>query len=135
MTDMRAAPASGLTRRQLACLDFIRACHLAHGVAPSLAEICAHLGLRSKSAAHRLVIALEARGAVTRLPGRNRSLMPVARNAITVDLPRELDAAVRALAVQAGVTPAAVLIEAARDGLSAFRSRSASRETSAGKAA
>jgi SOS-response transcriptional repressor LexA len=135
MTDTRAAAATGLTRKQLACLDFIRACHLAHGVAPSFAEICTHLRLRSKSSAHRLVIALEARGAVSRVPGRQRSLMPVARNAITVDLPRELDAAVRALAAQAGVTPAAVLIEAARDGLSAFRSRSASRETSAGQAA
>jgi repressor LexA len=106
---------TGLTRRQLACLDFIRGCHLAHGVAPSFVEICTALRLRSTSSAHRLVVSLEARGAVTRLRGRKRSVVPVARNAVTVDLPPDLERHVQDLARRAGTTPAAVIIACLRD--------------------
>lgn len=71
-----------LTKSQRKCLLFIQDYLHAHGgVAPSFNDITAALNLRSKSHAHKLLKALEERGAIRRLPFRARAmevLQPVA---------------------------------------------------------
>lgn len=44
------------------------------GVAPSYVEVAATVGCAGKSSAHRLVIALEERGFIRRLPHKARSI-------------------------------------------------------------
>lgn len=120
----------GLTRKQRAALDFIRAFCLEHGAAPSFAEIADGLRLKSKSSVHRIVRALEARGHVERRRGQARSLAPVQLNALTLELPADIAHAVRVLARRGGTTAEAVIVEAVRDALAdALRSPFASRET------
>ena len=112
---------AGLTRRQREALDFICGFRLECGAAPTYAEIAAHLGLKTRQSAHRLVRRLEARGAVTRRRGQVRSLAPVLRNAITLELPPPLERAVRVVAQRACTTPEAVIIEAVYERFAGFR--------------
>ncbi len=64
----------GLTDRQLALLGFIKSYVAQHGgVAPTYEEMAAAQGIR-KSGAHRLVLCLEERGYVRRLPLRDRAI-------------------------------------------------------------
>jgi repressor LexA len=64
----------GLTRQQADCLRYITSCIDAVGMAPSYSEMQRYLGIGSRSGAHRIVKALEERGAVRRLPGRARAI-------------------------------------------------------------
>jgi SOS-response transcriptional repressor LexA len=114
---MGPAPTAGLTRRQRETLDFICGFCVECGAAPTYAEIAAHLGLKTRQSAHRLVCRLKARGAVTCRRGQPRSLAPVLRNAITLELPPDLDRAVRVLAQRSRTTPEAVVIEAVHERL------------------
>ena len=61
-----------MTPRQAELLSFLR--ERAGDVPPSFAEMCAHLGTRSKSVVHRLIIGLEERGEIDRLPNRARAI-------------------------------------------------------------
>ena len=63
-----------LTRKQLELLDFIRVRMDVDGVPPSFDEMKEALDLRSKSGIHRLIMALEERGFIRRLPNRARAL-------------------------------------------------------------
>lgn len=63
-----------LTDRQQAILDFIREKVAADGAPPSLAEIAAAFGFPHRSAAHKHVQALEAKGALSLLPGKARGI-------------------------------------------------------------
>lgn len=67
----------GLTPRQKDCRDFILNHTEKHGSAPTYQEICEGLGLRSKSQVTWLIGRLEERGAVVRLPFRQRTLRVV----------------------------------------------------------
>ncbi|MBI5693372.1 MAG: repressor LexA [Verrucomicrobia bacterium] len=67
-----------LTDRQQQVLDFIHAHHRQHGVAPVLREIQAHFGLASPFGIKRHVDALIAKGALRRLEGKARGLLPPA---------------------------------------------------------
>ncbi len=67
----------GLTPRQQECRDFIDTYTREHRSAPSYDDICQGLGLGSKSQVAWLVKGLEERGAVVRLPYRQRSLRVV----------------------------------------------------------
>jgi SOS-response transcriptional repressor LexA len=65
----------GLTKRQSMTLDFIRAFDRQHGYAPSYREIADAIGLKGRSGVHRLIVALEERGFITRgTPYRARSI-------------------------------------------------------------
>ena len=64
----------GLTARQTLVLDFIRFYVASHGFAPTIEEIQHHLGNKSKSGAHRIVLALEERGAIRRLAYKTRAI-------------------------------------------------------------
>jgi SOS-response transcriptional repressor LexA len=60
-----------MTARQAQLLEFIRSYQAAHGGAsPSLGEMAAAMGFKSKSAATRVLRLLEAQGRVRRPPGR-----------------------------------------------------------------
>jgi len=63
-----------LTRKQLEVLLFINERLKEEGVPPSFEEMKEALNLHSKSGIHRLILALEERGFVRRLPNRARAL-------------------------------------------------------------
>ena len=63
-----------LTRKQLDLLRFIQQRMQECGVPPSFDEMKDALDLRSKSGIHRLIMALEERGFIRRLPNRARAL-------------------------------------------------------------
>ena len=63
-----------LTRKQSELLRFINERLKEAGVPPSFDEMKDALDLRSKSGIHRLIIALEERGFIRRLPNRARAL-------------------------------------------------------------
>lgn len=56
-----------------AALEFVRK-RVAMGEAPTFDEIRKHLGLQSKSGVHRVMVALEERGHIRRLPHRPRAI-------------------------------------------------------------
>src|SRR6516225_9227858 len=63
-----------LTRKQFELLRFIHERLKETGVPPSFDEMKDALDLRSKSGIHRLIMALEERGFIRRLPNRARAL-------------------------------------------------------------
>lgn len=63
-----------LTKKQAELLRFIHERLQEQGVPPSFDEMKEALDLRSKSGIHRLIIALEERGFIRRLPNRARAL-------------------------------------------------------------
>ncbi len=63
-----------LTRKQHDLLRFIHARLREAGVPPSFDEMKEALDLRSKSGIHRLILALEERGFIRRLPNRARAI-------------------------------------------------------------
>ena len=63
-----------LTAKQHELLHFIQERLDASGISPSFEEMKEALGLKSKSGIHRLIIALEERGFLRRLPNRARAL-------------------------------------------------------------
>lgn len=107
--------AMGLTRAQSACLDFIRRRLQETGVPPSYEEMKRHLKPRSKSGIHRLVTALEERGAITRLRGRARAIRPAeSGDGFRLALPAELEFRLRLLAEASGKTPEGVAVDLLR---------------------
>jgi repressor LexA len=69
-------PPEALTERQQQVLDFVQAHHRQHGVAPSIREIQAHFGLASPFGVQRHLDALTEKGALRRLDGKARGLLP-----------------------------------------------------------
>ena len=67
-----------LTRKQYELLIFINKYLNEQGVSPSFDEMKDALGLRSKSGIHRLMMGLEERGFIRRLPHRARALEELA---------------------------------------------------------
>ena len=63
-----------LTRKQLELLLFIKERLKEEGVPPSFEEMKMALDLQSKSGVHRLIVALEERGFIKRMPNRARAL-------------------------------------------------------------
>lgn len=63
-----------LTRKQIELLRFIDVKLRESGVPPSFDEMKEALDLKSKSGIHRLILALEERGFIRRLPNRARAL-------------------------------------------------------------
>lgn len=70
---VRADEPDGLTMRQLETWKYIRKYIDDFGVSPSFAQIAEEVGM-SKSNAHRIITALENRGAIEREVGHARSI-------------------------------------------------------------
>ena len=67
----------GLTSHQSELLNFIRS-RLSHcEIAPSFDEMKDAVGLKSKSGIHRIIVALERKGSIRRLPGMARAIQLV----------------------------------------------------------
>lgn len=64
-----------LTKRQRACLDALIAYKVRTGIMPTVEELRSALGLSSKSAAARLLLRLEHRGAIKRAHGCRRAIV------------------------------------------------------------
>ena len=64
----------GLTPRQRACLDAVRAFQAEHGMMPTLEELKVLLGLKSRSNVSGLLDRLVQRGAIKRIRGRARAI-------------------------------------------------------------
>src|SRR5690349_16752693 len=69
-----------LTDRQQAILDFVNAQVEAEGMPPTLAEIARAFGFNQTRAAHKHLLALEAKGHLTLLPGKARGIRLHGRN-------------------------------------------------------
>jgi len=68
-----------LTKKQLVLLQFIDDNTSKSGISPSFDEMKEALNLKSKSGIHRLIVALEERGFLRRLPHRARALEVIKR--------------------------------------------------------
>ena len=65
---------ASVTPKQLECARFIHGFIEMRGFSPSYENIAAALGLKSKSGVNRLVLALEGRGWLTRMPYQARTM-------------------------------------------------------------
>jgi len=72
--DSRTPSGAGLTRRQRDLLVYLRRYIKTNGFAPSFDEMKDAIGLASKSGIHRMVLGLEERGYIARLPDRARAI-------------------------------------------------------------
>ena len=63
-----------MTERQQRVYEFIKSRISATGRAPSYDEICAHLQIASKSNVHGIILSLEERGLISRLPNKARAI-------------------------------------------------------------
>lgn len=64
----------GLTPSQKACLEALRAHRAESGVMPTMEELGRELGLSSRGAVRRLLVALEKRGVIKRTTRRARAI-------------------------------------------------------------
>lgn len=62
-----------LTPRQQSVLDFIRVHQRDESMAPTVREICAHLGLKGPAGVHRILNVLIDKGCLSTTPGKKRS--------------------------------------------------------------
>jgi repressor LexA len=69
-----------MTPRQSQLLSYIETYIEIIGNSPSYDELREALGLKAKSAIHRMVLALEAQGKIRRTVGRHRSIETVPQN-------------------------------------------------------
>ena len=64
---------SDLTPRQRSVLEYIIAFQQEHRMAPTVREICAHLGLSGPAGIHRILSVLKDKGYILAEPGKKRS--------------------------------------------------------------
>jgi SOS-response transcriptional repressor LexA len=64
----------GLTVVQQNCFDFLRSYRDERGVMPSFREVGDHLGIKSMSRVHYLMVALEGRGVIRRIAAKARAI-------------------------------------------------------------
>jgi repressor LexA len=81
------APGSyaGLTAMQAELLSYLRSRENGGQITPSYDEMSVAVGLATKSGIHRLIVALQARGYITRIPGASRSIQCTHRPATATE--------------------------------------------------
>jgi repressor LexA len=90
-----------LTRKQLELLLFINSRLKEEGVPPSFEEMKEALNLQSKSGVHRLIVALEERGFLKRMPNRARALE-------VIKLPDSHSPSIAGRGAKGGFTPSVI---------------------------
>ena len=94
---------NGLTPRQVECLDAVRDLS-SQGIGPTVGEVRDRLGLASTSGAHRMLLALKARGYVDWRPREARSLRIIEADVSPAALEQLSDGTLRkAAAIIAGI--------------------------------
>jgi len=122
-----------LTRKQAALLAFIREFRATHdNRSPTVDEIREGMGFKSKGSVHGALKRMRARGAITWKTHVANSIQLVPENAVRLDIPSDMMGHINHLASIAGVSADAVILEAIRDGLSAY-SKSAPKVSRDGK--
>lgn len=105
----------GLTGKQKRLLDFLRARLQHDGVSPSYDEIKSFLAVGSKNTVHRLVVQLESRGYLRRIPGHYRAIELIDQASDPIDVARDALARVGAPATSSNLDKVAgALAEAKR---------------------
>lgn len=118
---------TALTRRQHAALSCIEGYLAEHLHAPTIRTLGSRLNIGA-GAAHRLVVELERRGAVTRDRHRHNGIAIVRDVHSRLDfLPPDIAIQVHELAVLAKCPDTDVVAEAVRDGIRMFREHSRKR--------
>lgn len=101
----------GMTEKQQIAFEAIRSyAAKAPGGCPSYQEMAEFMGLRSKSGVYRVVLALEERGLVRRIPGRARAIEIVTDS--EVHIPPDLMREIRLRATRRGKSAREYVIEA-----------------------
>lgn len=103
----------GLTQQQAKCFQLISDALSSGKVAPNYDELARGLGLKSRGNIVRIVNALIDRGAVTKIPGRRRSLA-IVNPMIQVDPIPEVRKAIRDYADQNHISESTAVAEACR---------------------
>lgn len=80
------------THKQDKLLGFIRRAISEDGIAPSYHNMAEAMGLKSKSCIHRMMLGLEERGLIRRIPNRTRAIEIVPPGRSFVPLANEIDA-------------------------------------------
>jgi len=70
----RGTARAGLTKKQRQVLEFVKQFTTETSISPTLDEICAGCGMKSKSQAHHVLTGLRERGYVEWIPHRVRSI-------------------------------------------------------------
>lgn len=110
----------GLTPRQQQCLDFIKATIAARGYPPTYDEIATSLQLHSRSGIQRLVIGLERRGLLRRIPGKARAIEVIDPRAMqAVLLSKEVFCLVQAYAAGQRISVDTAVSEIVREAMGA----------------
>ena len=68
----------GLTARQTQLVEYLESHRDYQGVMPSYQEMTDAMGLKSKSGIHRMILSLEERGIIRRIPHRARAIEIIA---------------------------------------------------------
>lgn len=103
----------GLTEPQHRTFAFIRSEMAIGRVAPTLQEIMGHMGLQSKSQAHRLVSELQEKGYLKRTPNGKRAITLTADGAMyAVRLPHDVNRCLHQHIAAWAATPEAVIVQA-----------------------
>lgn len=90
----------GLTPEQSRLLAYISEFSEQEGHSPSYEQMKRAMGLASKSGINRLVVALEERGAIVRLPNHSRAISVIDRS----NLPRDLEQRISTYCRTVGIT-------------------------------
>lgn len=108
---------TALTPRQCDALSFIRDTIAARGVSPSYEEIGRAVNIASKSSVSRLVLGLEQRGAIRRIPNLKRTIElvePVNQSDVLGFMDYDARSAVLRDAARRCVRPQALIAEIVR---------------------
>ena len=91
---------TALTTKQSELLEFIRSFADRKGHAPSYEQMRQAVGLQSRSGIHRLILGLDERGVIRRLPNRARAIEVVDQS----NLPRDLEQRISTYCRSVGIT-------------------------------
>lgn len=110
----------GTTRKQAELLAFLRERQAAGGSMPSYTEMANAVGIQSKSGISRMIVAMEERGVIRRLPGQARAIEVIgAQSGLMIDARTEL--ALQHYCHVTGIARYVVVTDALREYLSAHQ--------------
>lgn len=108
----------GLTQVQANCLSFLKDYKDEKGIAPSYDEIMEHFGWTSKCSVNRVMLRLEERGAIRRMPAKARAIEIVPESERrTVLIPQDVWALLMGYCTSEQVKVETAVAQFVRDGI------------------